>query len=239
MECQTTCPNSNLGLRLRTFGKDIYTSLRKSPAEALAALFLLGVVIVETLTMTSSWKPLENNLSTIIGINSSSVLYTIIFAIVILLPVGVFYLTCYLLKLWLGKEKYQIQGLITEFAFLFIPLGIALHFAHNIQHLLLEGPVAVPATVSFLQTLGIKTPLSLNWNPPPLMGLEPVFFIQMTILVAGFGFTMFVLYRLLRRFHRPFKHIYKMTIAMSFYAIVVLLSSIYMLGLPMNGRHVH
>jgi hypothetical protein len=69
MKCQPACPSQNLGLRLRSFGQDIYASFRKSRAEAFAALFLLGVVIVETLAMTSSWKPMEDSLSAIIGIN--------------------------------------------------------------------------------------------------------------------------------------------------------------------------
>jgi ferredoxin len=239
MQCQPACPSSNLSLRLRTFGKDIYASLRKSPIEAIAALFLLGVVIVETLTMTSSWKPLENTLGSLLGTSSSSIPYTIIFSLVILIPVGVFYLICYLLKFWLDKEKYQTQGLVTEFAFIFIPLGIALHFAHNIQHLLMEGPIAVPATLRFLQEIGIWKSLSINWNPLPLMGLKPIFFIQMSILVAGFGFTFFVMYRLFTRIQKPLHHVYKMAIVMSLYAFVIVMSSIYMLGLPMSGRHVH
>jgi polyferredoxin len=239
MKCQPACKTDNLGLRIRTFGKDIYASIRKSPTEAIAALFLLGVVIVETLAMTSSWKPLENSLGTLLGINSQVVIYTTIFTLIILVPVGVFYLICYLLRLWLGREKYRTQGLVTDLAFLFIPLGIALHFAHNIQHLLLESPVAVPATLRFFQNLGIATALSPNWNPLPVMGLGPIFFIQIGIIAAGFIFTFFIMYRLLRRFQKPINHIYKMAIVMSLYALVIVLSSIYMLGLPMGGRHVH
>jgi hypothetical protein len=239
MKCQPACPSQNLGLRLRSFGKDIYTSIRKSRAEAFAALFLLGVVIVETLAMTSSWKPMEDSLSSLIGINSQSFIYTTIFSLVLLLPVAGFFLICYLLKLWLGKTEYKTMDLVTQFAFLFIPLGVGLHFAHNIQHLLLESPIAIPATVRFLHNLGIGTSLSVNWNPAPLIGLEPIFFIQMAILLGGFVFTLYVLFRLLKRFQKPLYHIYKMTFAMSFYAIVVVLSAIYMLGLPMSGRHVH
>jgi hypothetical protein len=239
MKCQPACPSQNLGLRLRSFGKDIYASIRKSRTEAFAALFLLGVVIVETLAMTSSWKPMEDSLSSLIGINSQSFLYTIIFFLVLLLPVGGYFLICYLLKLWLGKQEYKTMDLVTQFAFLFIPLGVGLHFAHNIQHLLLESPIAIPATVRFLHNLGIGTSLSVNWNPSPLLGLQPIFFIQMGILLGGFGFTLYVIYRLLKRFQKPLYHIYKMTFAMSFYAIVVVLSAIYMLGLPMSGRHVH
>jgi ferredoxin len=239
MKCQPACASQNLGLRLRSFGKDIYASLQKSRVEAFAALVLLGVVIVETLAMTSSWRPLQNSLSALLGINSSAVLYSTAFSLIILLPVGVFYLLCYFLKLWLGKEAYGIQDLAKEFAFLFIPLGVALHFAHNIQHLLLESPIAVPATIRFFQSIGIGTSLSPDWNPLPLLGLKVIFFIQMSIIIVGFGFTLFVLYRLVRRFQKPLNHAYKMVIAMSLYALVVVLSSIYILGLPMSGRHIH
>ena len=239
MKCQPACPSQNLGLRLRSFGKDIYASLHKSRAEALAALFLLGVVIVETLAMTSSWRPLENALSSLLGINSSTAIYTISLSLIILIPVGFFYVICYLLKLWLDKEKYRTQDLVTEFAFVLIPLGIALHFAHNLQHLLIESPIAVPATIRFLQNIGIATSLSIDWNPAPLLGLKSIFFIQMSIVMAGFGLTMYVLYRLLRRFQKPLNHTFKMVTVMSLYALLIVLSSIYILGLPMGGRHIH
>jgi ferredoxin len=239
MKCQPACPSKNIGLRLRSFGKDIYASFRKSRAEAFAALFLLGVVIVETLAMTSSWKPMEDSVSTLTGITSPTIVYSIVFTLVLLLPVGGFYLVCYLLRLWLGKNAYKTRDIVTPFAFLFIPLGVGLHFAHNIQHLLLESPIALPATIRFLQNLGIGTSLSVNWNPAPLLGLQPIFIIQMAILLGGFGFTLYVLYRLLKHFQKPLYHIYKMTVAMSLYAIVVVISAIYMLGLPMSGRHVH
>jgi ferredoxin len=239
MKCEPACPSQNLSIRLRSFGKDIYASLRKSGTEALAALLLLGVVIVETLAMTSSWKPLEDSLSTLTGISSQTVIYTIMFTLILLVPVGIFYLFCYLLKLWLGKNEYKTRDLITQFAFLFIPLGVGLHFAHNVQHLLLESPIAVPATIRFLQSIGIGDSLAVNWNPSPLLGVQPIFFIQVSILLIGFLFTIYVIYRLLIRFKRPLYHLYKMTFAMSLYAIVVVLASIYMLGLPMSGRHIH
>lgn len=239
MKCQTACPSSNLSLRLRMFGKDIYASTRKSRAEAVAALLLLGVVIVETLAMTSSWKPMEDSLGAIIGTDFRPVVYSIIFTVVLLIPVGIFYLVCHGLKLWLGKNEYTTGGLVADFAFLFIPLGVGLHFAHNIQHLFLESPVALPATLRFLQRFGIGESLPVNWNPSPLLGLEPIFFIQMGILITGFALTLYFIYRLLKRFQKPLYHLYKMTFAMSLYAIVIVISAIYMLGLPMNGRHVH
>lgn len=239
MECLSACPSGNLSLRLRAFGEDIYKAARKAPAEAAAALFLIGVVIVETLSMTSSWIPLQNYLGTLLRIESPTVLYTLTFALVLLLPVGLFYALCSILRAWLGRTDYSTFGLVSRLAFLFVPLGIAIHLAHNIQHLLLEGSIAVPATLRMIQSLGILSSLSPDWNPLPVLGTEPIFYIQMGTIIAGFIFTFFILYRLLIGFHRPVKQIYKVAFVMSLYALVVVLSGIYMLGLPMSGRHIH
>jgi hypothetical protein len=61
----------------------------------------------------------------------------------------------------------------------------------------------------------------------------------MTIIIAGLCLTLFILYRLLRRFNKPLNHVFKMSLVMSLYALGIVLSGIYMLGLPMSGRHVH
>jgi ferredoxin len=239
MKCRSACPSCNLGLRLRLPGREIYTRLRRPASESLAALFLMGIIIFETLAMTSSWEPLKNSLSGFTGIASPTVIYLLTFTLVVLLPVGLFYLVCYLLRLSVGRGAAGTHDTVFEFAFVFIPLGIALHLAHNIQHLVIEGPVALPATVRFLQNLGIGESLFVNWNPLPLMGLEPLFFIQMGIIVAGLALTMYFLYRMLGRRRKPLGEVYATAVVMSFFALAVVLSSIYMLGLPMSGRHIH
>jgi polyferredoxin len=238
MKCVSACPNSNLTLRLRPMGSDLFKNGRRSIAEALASLFLLGVIIVETLAMTSAWEPLKQTLSSWSGIESQTPVYLMTFGFVVILPILVFYSMCYLLRNWLG-DSYRIRNLVTDFALVFIPLGVAVHLAHNVQHMFLEGAVVVPATLRFLQNMGIGTSLFINYNTSPLVGVEPLFFIQMAILIAGLFLTLFILYRLLRSLDLPFGHIYKMTTAMSLYAIVVVLSGIYMLGIPMSGRHIH
>jgi polyferredoxin len=238
MKCQEACPNKNLGLRFRTFGKDIYASVKKAPMEAVASLFLLGIVIVETLAMTSVWQPVEKFTKVSLGINSDPVAFSVLFFIVVLLPVGIFAILSYVLKIFLGKE-YKVREIITTFAFVFIPIGVALHLAHNMQHLFNEGPIVLPATMRLLQDLGIGTSLSLNWNPAPLLGMETIFMLQMITLITGMVLSFLFLYRVLKKVGKPLCQTYKTAAAMSFYALVVVLSSIYMLGLPMDGRHVH
>ena len=132
-----------------------------------------------------------------------------------------------------------MHEIITTFAILIIPIGVALHLAHNMQHLFNEGPIVIPATMRLLQNLGIGTSLSLNWNPAPLFGMETVFMLQMVILLIGMVLAFLFLYRVLKKVGKPLCQTYKTAAAMSFYALVVVLSSIYMLGLPMNSRHMH
>lgn len=239
MKCHSACPKDNLSLRLRAFGQDLYSSLHTSLSEAVASLILLGIVIVETLAMTSSWLPLKENLSAVTGFTSETLLYTVIFTLVVLLPIGIFYLACHLLKLWIGGDDSRTRDLFTQFALLFVPLGVGLHLAHNMQHLFLDAPVAVPATIRLFQPIVAGSASLINWNPAPVIGMVTIFSLQMVIIALGFGLTILVMYRLLLRYNWSFKRLYKTVIVMSTYAVVILLSSIYMLGLPMSGRHIH
>lgn len=240
MECRSACPGGNLSLRLRALGKDIYASARKTSSEAVASLFLLGIIMVETLSMTSPWQPLKDGFSAWSGIRSPLAVYSVFFAAVVLIPVAAFYLACWLLKLWMGREGgYRVQGLATQFAFVFVPLSVGLHLAHNFQHLFIEGPLAVPATLRFLENAGYATSLFINWNPAPLLGAAPLFVIQMAIVVGALALTMTVLYRLLRRFNWSPANMCRAAVVMSLYALTVVLASLYLLGLPMSARHVH
>lgn len=239
MKCVTACPSSNLTVRMKPPGSQILGRNKRSLSEALASLLLLGVIIVETLAMTSVWQPFKDGIAAWSGIGTQGLVYVIAFGVVVAVPIVVFYLICFMLKFWMGNHENRTNDIVTEFALIFIPVGISIHLAHNIQHLLIEGPMAVPATLRFIENLLGGSSFFVNWNPAPIVGLKPLFFIQMTVIIAGFFFTLFILYRFLRRFAAPIRHIYKMMTAMSLYALVIILSGIYMLGLPMSSRHIH
>jgi Fe-S-cluster-containing hydrogenase component 2 len=239
MKCIPACPYGNLTLRFRGFGSDLFHRAGRTASEALASLLLLGVIIIEVLSMTSLWEPLKAQVSAVTGIQSAGVVYLLLFAGVIGLPAALFYSLCWLLKRWLRADGYRVRDLATAFALTFIPLGVSLHLAHNVQHMLIEGSIAVPATMRLLQMAGLSTSVFVNFNTHPFLGIEPIYFIQMAIILAGLGLTLFILYRLLQRFMAPLPHLYKMATAMSIFILTVLLPSIYIMGVPMAGRHVH
>ncbi len=239
MKCIEACPFDNLSLKLRPAGTELVRPARpKAPIQALASLLLLGVIILETIAMTSVWVPLKNTVSSLLGGASDTVSYITVFSVVVLLPLIVFYLFSWLLSFWVGREKADAVNVLSDFAIVFIPIGISLHLAHNIQHLFMEGAIAIPATLRVLEGVGISQML-INWNPVPPLGFETLFIIQMSIIISGFIFTKWLLYRKLRQHKAPLVNLYKYSTAMSLYAITVIVSIIYVLGLPMSGRHVH
>ena len=241
MKCLPACPSNNLTLRLRPLGSDLHNGPGRPTVEALASVLLLGVIIVETLAMTSVWVTLKQNMSLWLGGAPDKVAYIVIFSAVVIMPLAIYYAFSWALRMWMQQDENGIgtMDIIKRFAFVFIPLGVSLHFAHNIQHLLVEGPIAVPVTLRLLNSVGSWSPFFINWNPLPLLGFKSIFFVQMGIIVAGFLFTLIILYRRLRRYKGSYSALFKLTTAMTLYAVVVVLSSIYMLGLPMNGRHIH
>lgn len=239
MKCLPACPSANLSLRLKPLGSDLYGRRTRTTSEAVASVFLLGVIVVETLSMTSVWEPLKAWIGSVFGLDSQVAAYTSTFALTVALPVAAFVLACLGLSRWLGSERYGLREIVVDFAFVYIPLGVSLHLAHNLQHLFIEGPVAVPATLRLIQEAGIGSSWFVNWNPAAVFNSKTLFALQMTTIAAGLGVTLYSLYQVLRRIGEPLENIYKMASVTALYALVVILSNIYLLGLPMSGRHVH
>jgi len=239
MKCLPACPSDNLSLRYRGFGRDIRDGLRRSPVEAVASLFLFGIVLFETLAMTSALPALKKYIGGITGISSSGSLFSITYVGIVVLPAIVFFLFCYGLSKWLGRNDLPARVLLREFAFPFIPLGIGLHLAHNMNHLFVEAPVALPATVRLLQKAGLFSSFMTNWNPQPLIGGEGIFLLQMFTIIGGFIFTIYLLYRTVKRLEISAFSLAKTAMVMALYAVITVTVTFYMIGLPMNGRHVH
>ncbi len=238
MKCIPACPSGNLRLKLRGMGRDIYEGLRRSSIEAIASLLLFGIVLYETLAMTSSLSAIQKLVSSITAA-PQGIVSGITYLVVISLPAVVFLFACYGLSKWMDRDELTPGVLLKNFAFTFIPLGIGLHLAHNLRHLFVEGPVAVPATVRLLQKAGVFDTGFMNWNPLPLLGGSLMFFLQIVTVITGFVFTLYLLCRVMKRLHISTQGLLKTVFVMTLYAVMTVSITFYMIGLPMNGRHVH
>jgi len=240
MKCLHSCPGNNLSIKYRGFGRDIINGMRRSSIEAMASLILFGIVLFETLSMTSAFPQIKKYLAGLLGIyTSGTTIFSITYIIIITLPALLFIIFCYGLSRWIVKEEISAKLLIKELAFPFIPLGIGLHLAHNMNHLFVEAPVAVPATIRLLRKVGLFSSYSINWNPMPIIGSKLAFTLQMLSIVSGFIFALYLLYKTLKRLNITFYSMAKIALTMVIYAVITVTVTFYMIGLPMNGRHIH
>ncbi|HZD40782.1 MAG TPA: 4Fe-4S binding protein, partial [Terriglobales bacterium] len=164
-DCLNTCLQENISLKFRRFGKDLWSASRRTLDEAFLAVAMIAVSGTAAGHMVGAWHGWMDALAAYLpvdalGITSHATVekltYSLVFwAAAILLPLMV-----YLASLWtwhlLGKpEKAGPGALFIQFAYAFIPLGLAMHLAHNMQHFFREGPLVIPV---LLKTLNQFTP---------------------------------------------------------------------------------
>ena len=118
---------------------------------------------------------------------------------------------------------------------MFIPVGLSMHLAHNINHLFKEGPEIVPAVERLTNTLaGIGTP---DWSVTPLMGSEAIFWLQMAIFLIMNAFSLYAGYRIAVKNYGD--KALRAFIPMAILAVSLMVVNAYILGQPMSMRHHH
>ncbi|MBE3066904.1 MAG: hypothetical protein IMZ73_05665 [Chloroflexi bacterium] len=84
------------------------------------------------------------------------------------------------------------------FSFAFLPIALSSHLAHNLVHFFEEGVAVVPV---------ISDPLGRGWDlfgtanymTSPLLGMETLQFVQMTLIAVGYLAAVYVGWRVARQ----------------------------------------
>jgi len=247
-ECLKTCCLDNIALRFRPFGKDLWTSGRRTLDEALLAVIMVAVAGTAAGHMVGAWHEWMHALSEYVpfaalGVTEHKtverVMYTLVFwgtaATVPLLAYGAARLTWQLV----GRPADTGPGRIfVLFGYAFVPLGLAMHLAHNLPHLFLEGPMVVPV---FLKTVSHFTPWNLgapDFSPAPWLEMPVLYWLQMLILTAALLYSLYIAYRLalsrwgakaILSLQGPWPYLVLM--------LAIGLTNAYLLNLPMDPRH--
>jgi len=134
--CVKNCPNDALRLTVRGPARELWFISRPRTSEAFLAAAIMGIVLVQNVTMLDIWGTILARIENLSGSASYTVNYTIAFALAIALP---------LLLLGVASSFASVatretlrQG-FTAFGYALIPLDLAAHLAHNLFHLLAEG----------------------------------------------------------------------------------------------------
>lgn len=221
--CVKTCPNDSITLRFQTPTKELWSIRRPRKEEVFLAAIIMGIVLIQNVTMLSIWEPMLDGIKSFLHTDSFTIAFSVLFAFFMGLPVALLWGVSSISGM-LGREKAMAN--FTTFGYAIIPLDLAAHMAHNLFHLLTEGKAVGYITLSLF---GRYVSGGTGFAPT-----STVFHLQIAILALGTLGSLFVAYRIAKnrfpgRPWRPF-----MPHALFF--LGVLLLNIYTFSLPMMHR---
>lgn len=246
-ECVKGCGHDNIVLRFRPFGSDLWGTTRGHLDEAYLAIVLVGLTILVTAEMIAPWHlwmdalikalPLAD-LGIVSHAGQEKFVFTLLLLGTLIVPALLLFLVSALVKKSVGPgPELTIKDIFIRFAYMFIPVGLSMHLAHNVTHLLREGVGVVPAIQgTYRRLVGLPSNDGL-WQVAPLMGLESLFWLQMITIVILNGLSLYAGYRIANT-HFGAKA-WRAFVPMALLAVGFMLINVFILGQPMALRHSH
>jgi hypothetical protein len=250
--CINTCSRNNITLRFRMFFKDAWTTSRQSLDEASLAVVLVGVSIFVTGDMLEPWEGWMSTAKTMVpadllGLDydytieavAKSFLYLTFSLIVI--P-GVMLLAAALSNHLAGPQNHKgVLKTFTIFGYMFIPIGLSMHLAHNTGHLLNESGGIVPAVQ---RAVNIYTPFNAgepNWllASEPFVGPVSLYWLQMGLLLVFYVFSLYAGHKLSLKNYKNGRIAFRALLPMVVLSFALIMVNVFLLNLPMAPRHIH
>ena len=246
-DCVTGCSRDNFVLRFRALGKDLWASGRRVLDEAYLAVVLVGLTLLVTAQMLSGWPAWTWALSgalpdwvraslkpvTYLGLVESAILLggsLIVIPLLVLAAAAV-------ADRRAGASALGVRRTFVLFSYMFIPVGLAVHLAHNLSHLLLEGGGIVPVVQRVAM---LYTPFFLgdpDWQRSPLAPEAVVGFLQVVIVVGFFVLSLIAGQRLSTGAYGDPRAASRALVPMAALACLFTVAAIVLLNQPMGMRH--
>jgi polyferredoxin len=246
-ECVKSCPPGNLSLGTRPFGKELWSAGTRKLDEAYLAAALVGITSVVSAQMLGGWSdwiavlarlmPLELRTLmrpvTYLALTESAIffLFSLLFVPAIVLAAA------WAAGKMAGGGEGSVKRTFIAMAGMFIPIGLAMHLAHNSSHLLAEGAGIVPV---LQRTLNRFTPLDFgapSWQAAPIASPEAIHWLQTLLILAGFAFSLAAYERLSLKWRKERAAAGKALIPFAAIALLFTLINLILLNQPMAMRH--
>jgi polyferredoxin len=251
-ECIKACPKSNITLRLRPFFRDAWTTASQSLDQSALAVVLVGVSIFVTGDMLEPWDGWMKSAMALVPVDFLGIEYAytvevitktiLYFSVSLLFIPGMVLLSAYLSNRMVGTDNHSgLAHTFTTFGFMFIPIGLSMHLAHNLGHLLNESLAVIPAVQRAVITF---TPFSFgepNWliATESVVGPSLLYMLQMGLLLVFYAFSLYTGYRLaFKQYTKPGTSL-KALLPMLMVSFVLMSINVYLLNMPMSPRHIH
>ncbi len=155
-ECLQACPHNNMAVNLRPWGSDLATAYKPRTDEAYLALLMLSITAFHGLTMTPAWGKMKQQLTETLAVGQllsfSSGMAAVMFAPILVFAVLVH--ASYRLGSRTADSKdtsaamradltLKYHDYFIRYAYALLPIALFYHLAHNLGHLLMEGPKVI------------------------------------------------------------------------------------------------
>jgi len=134
--CIKSCPNDAITLTVRKPTKELWFLRTPKIEESFLAMAIMGIVIIQNVTMLKVWSDVLDWVNQVTGITSYPVIFTAVFAVGVSVPVALLALAA---KVAARSNLESALKNFARFGYALIPLDVAAHVAHNLFHLLAEG----------------------------------------------------------------------------------------------------
>jgi len=134
--CVKACPNDAITLTVRKPTKELWFMHTPKIEESFLAMAIMGIVLIQNVTMLKVWNEILAGVTRVTGISNYAILFTIVFAIGVCLPVALLAIAS---KVASSRNLESTRQNFARFGYALIPLDVAAHVAHNLFHLLSEG----------------------------------------------------------------------------------------------------
>ncbi|MBC8875124.1 MAG: YHS domain-containing protein [Planctomycetes bacterium] len=237
-ECLQTCPEDNLAMNLRPWGTDLVSDHRWRADEAYLALLMLSITAFHGLSMTPNWRHLTEWLRD--GLSLGHMLaFSLGMTLLMLGPIviyGVLVAISYRLGASkLGGRRFTYHDYFVRYAYALLPIALFYHLAHNLEHLLMEGPKVVALASD---PFGWRWDLfgTLNWNVPPLVSLDVLWILQILLVLVGHVYSLWVAGRTSSHVFGDRKRAFLSQIPLLLGMILFSVFSLWLLKQPMEMR---
>lgn len=186
--CIKACPNDAITLAIRRPTKELWFMSTPKIEESFLATAIMGIVLIQNVTMLKVWNDLLAVVTRITGISNYAFIFTAVFAIGVSLPVALLALAA---KVASHGNLEDTRQNFARFGYALIPLDVAAHVAHNLFHLLAEGN-SVFYTVAALFGKHVT-------GSAALVGTGTIQVLQFTLLALGLLGSFYAVKRIANR----------------------------------------
>ena len=165
--------------------------------------------------------------------------FSLIYVTAILIVSPLLLLGASALAIRLAHGKASLDSTFRTYAYMFIPVGIGLHLAHNLLHLLKEGGGIIPVVQRTIAKYTPFTPGNAQWYTPVIVSDLGVYWLQMGTLIVFYLASVYLGYRIALGSSPDRQTALRTVLPMVALSLAFTLFNMFLLSQPMAARHHH